>query len=262
MTTLPHATPPASFTAPERSAPTATCLNCDAPLVGSYCAACGQRAIDLTAHTWHVVKEGLADATDVDGRAVRTARALVSPGRLTIDFLGGRRTPYLGPVKLFLFAGTALTTTWIATRGIDAHFYGMRADTSAGSYIDAVVRGSLAAGFAIAGTGWVFDFGRRRLLDEAVFALHLVAALALFLAAVVWIGAGWKLLWGTAAAVPHSMPSLPLLLFLPGTVVDFAYVIAAVHRVYRGRWWATALRALTVIAVGIAAVTSSISRMH
>jgi hypothetical protein len=188
-------------------------LNCGAPLGGIYCAPCGQRAIDLSANRWHVVKEGFAEATDVDGRAVR---ALVSPSRLTIDFLGGRRTPYLGPVKPFLFAGTALTTTRIAMRGIDVRFYGMRADTTAGSYIDAVVRGSLAAGFAIAGTGWVFDFGRSRLLDEAVFALHLVAALALCLAAVVWIGAGWKVLWGTAAAVPHSMPSLPRTTFSAG----------------------------------------------
>jgi Protein of unknown function (DUF3667) len=235
------------------------CLNCGASLAGIYCTACGQRAVDLTATTWHVVREALEEAIDFDSRALRTAKALASPGRLTIEFLHGRRVSYLGPLKLFLLAGSVLTTSWIVTRGVDARYYGSVAERSAGAYIDTVVRGSLAAGIAITTTGWVLGRGRRRLLDEAVFALHLVAALALWAAGVFWLGTAWKLVWGTAAAAPHYLPSLPFLVFLPATLIGLAYVVFAVRRVYGGRWWATALRASLIAAVGIAILTGFIA---
>ena len=100
-----------SSTAPpvhERHGPVglaATCLNCGAALIGAYCAECGQHSVDLAAPTWHVLKEALTDAIDLDGRAFLTARALGTPGRLTAEFLRRRRAPYLGPIKLFLLAG-------------------------------------------------------------------------------------------------------------------------------------------------------------
>src|SRR4029079_3078126 len=46
---------------------TARCLNCEAPMDGAFCAACGQHVVDLNASTWHVVREALGDATDLDG---------------------------------------------------------------------------------------------------------------------------------------------------------------------------------------------------
>jgi len=234
--------------------PTADCLNCSAPIHGPFCARCGQQAVDLKASTWHVVREALGDAIGVDGRVLRTGRAILSPGYLTREFLRGRRTPFLSPLKLFLLAGTALTTTWIVTRGIDAHFYGMASDASAVQYIDSVVRGAMASGIAIAVGSWALAGERRRLLDEAVFALHLVSALALLTAAVIWLGTVWKLIWGQAAAVPHYVPSLQYLVFLPASIVGLAYLVAAVYRLHGGHWWQIVLRSAVIAAVGVAAV--------
>lgn len=254
MATHSSALPHIANSAPELVAARTTCLNCGAPLGGSYCSTCGQQAIDLAAPTWHVVRQALEDATDVDGRMLYTARALVSPGRLTTEFLRGRRMPCLGPLKLFLYAGTVLTSTWIFTRGVDAHYYGFRASGSAGTYIDTVIRGFLAASIAISLCGWVLGLGRRRLLDEAVFALHLTAALAFWVAGVILLGTAWKLVWGTAAAVPRQVPSLIRLVYLPAIVIAIGYVIGAVRTVYGGRWWIAALRGLLITAVGAAAV--------
>src|SRR5206468_2043822 len=125
--------------ASESSPPTADCLNCGAPIQGAFCGSCGQQAVDIDASTWHVVREALADATDFDGRVLRTGRAILAPGKLTREFLQGRRAPFVSPLKLFLLAGTVLTTTWIVTRGVDARFYGMASDRSPATYIDTVV---------------------------------------------------------------------------------------------------------------------------
>ena len=99
-------------------------------------------------------------------------------------------------------------------------------------------------------------------MDDAVFALHLVAALTLWAAGIIWVGTAWKPAWGTAAATPRNVPSLVFLLFLPSAVVGLTYICAAVHRVYRGRWWMTALRALVIMTAGTAAVMGVISRAH
>lgn len=196
-----------------------------------------------------------ASYPDLDGRVLRTLRALASPGRLTGDFLCGRRAPYLGPLKLLLLAGATLSITWALTRGVDVHYYGRPpAGPAAGAYIDTVVRGSFAACLAIGTASWVLAGRRRRLLDDAVFALHLVAALSLLAAAVIWLAAAWKLVWGTEAATPSGAPSLSHLFFLPAAAVGLSYVVGAVRRGHGGAWWAIALRALVLTAVGFATV--------
>jgi hypothetical protein len=234
------------------------CLNCGEAMVGAYCAACGQPQVDLTATTWHVLRDAVSDATDVDGRAMRTARAIGSPGRLTIEFLRGRRAPYIGPLKLFVAAGAILSTTWVVTRGVDARYYGFTPDASAGAYIDNVVRGLLAAGVTVAVASWLLSRGRRRFLDEAVFALHVVAALALGTAAVIWIGTGWKLAWVSAHRVPPWLPSLVYLVFLPAAAASLAYGAAATLRVYGVAWWVAGLRAVALAAIGLAVIMGAI----
>ena len=244
--------------APVVTPPGPACLNCGAALAGEYCAACGQQAVDLAAPTWRVLREAMMEATDLDGRVPRTLRGLATPGHLTAEYLQGRRAPYVGPLKLFLLAGTVLTTTWVLTRGVDARFYGFAPDASAGAYIDTVVRGSMGAGLAIAIGGWLLGRRRRRLLDEAVFALHVVAALSAWTAAVVWVSTAWKVLWGTAANAPGGVSALLYMLFVPAWVAGVAYLSIALRRVHGGAWWAAWLRAFVLAVLGVAAVTGSI----
>jgi hypothetical protein len=229
------------------------CLNCSAPLTAEYCSACGQRAVDLGESSWQTIREAFSDAFDFDGRVLRTVRALKTPGHLTVEFVRGRRAPYVGPLKILLFAGAALTTTWILTRGIDMHYYGFNSGSSS-QYINNVVRGSFTGCVAVGFGSWVLTRGRRRLLDEMVFALHVVAALLLLVAAVVWLGTAWKLIWGTAAAVPSGVPALPFLLYLPSVVPGLAYVAAADRRVHGGAWWVAIPRALIFTTVALAVI--------
>lgn len=83
---------------------TGRCLNCSAPLHGSFCAACGQRAVppnptvrELAGDAWH-------EMTGYDGRIMATIRGLARPGFLTREYTEGRRAHYLPPVRLYLIA--------------------------------------------------------------------------------------------------------------------------------------------------------------
>jgi hypothetical protein len=78
------------------------CLNCSAPLHGSFCAECGQRAVpphptvsELAGDAWH-------ELTGYDGRILATIRGLARPGFLTRAYLEGRRAHYLPPVRVYL----------------------------------------------------------------------------------------------------------------------------------------------------------------
>lgn len=79
------------------------CLNCGTALIGSHCHACGQAA--------HVHKtlgaffhDLLRGVFHFEGKIWRTLPLLAwRPGKLTREYIDGRRASYIGPIALFLF---------------------------------------------------------------------------------------------------------------------------------------------------------------
>jgi hypothetical protein len=80
----------------------AACANCDTPLHGNFCTDCGQRA-HIHRSLAHVGEEFLHGITHFDGKAWQTLPMLLfRPGKLTRDYIIGRRARYIAPVPLFL----------------------------------------------------------------------------------------------------------------------------------------------------------------
>jgi hypothetical protein len=103
---------------PDAPPPEDQCENCGALLDGPYCSECGQRAADRIVPVWHMINEALESLFQLDLRVFRTFPKFVFlPGRLTKEYLHGRRTRYIRPFRLYLFATfvlfavVALTTT-------------------------------------------------------------------------------------------------------------------------------------------------------
>ncbi len=83
--------------------PGESCANCESPLYGQYCASCGQRARDRMISLWEMVREASEILTSLESRLWRTlGLLLVRPGRLTRDYLLGRRARYIPALRLFL----------------------------------------------------------------------------------------------------------------------------------------------------------------
>ena len=84
----------------------AICANCSAVLAGEYCASCGQRRFRPEDRRFgHLLRQFFEALTDLDGRFWGSLRALMfHPGRLSRDYLEGRRVRWMSPVALFLFA--------------------------------------------------------------------------------------------------------------------------------------------------------------
>src|SRR5829696_6410311 len=84
------------------------CLNCGTRLVGPHCHGCGQHAhVHRTLGAFfHDLLHG---AFHFEGKVWRTLPLLAwRPGRLTREYIEGRRESYLSPIALFLFAGFLL----------------------------------------------------------------------------------------------------------------------------------------------------------
>lgn len=80
-----------------------SCLNCGCKLLGDYCHCCGQKAhVHRTLRAfWHDLLHG---ALHFEGKIWRTLPLLIwKPGKLTRQYIDGRRASYVSPVALFLF---------------------------------------------------------------------------------------------------------------------------------------------------------------
>jgi Protein of unknown function (DUF3667) len=96
--------PPREVVVSEASAVVpARCKNCDAVLLGRFCANCSQAADVHVPTTRELLHELLEGITHSDSRLWRTLTTLwFKPGKLTQEFVAGRRAAYLPPFRLYL----------------------------------------------------------------------------------------------------------------------------------------------------------------
>ena len=79
------------------------CLNCGTELRGQYCGTCGQRARGRLISLWELLQDAFGDLFELDSRLWRTLIPLLArPGRLTRDYLEGKRARYMPPFRMYL----------------------------------------------------------------------------------------------------------------------------------------------------------------
>lgn len=88
----------------ERGAKPGSCRNCQQPLLGAYCAVCGQPQRTRRRSIRHLIQDFVKDLVNFDSRILRTGRALLfEPGELPRAFRQGRTQPYVPSIRLYLF---------------------------------------------------------------------------------------------------------------------------------------------------------------
>ena len=81
------------------------CLNCGTELKGPFCYFCGQPDRNFMRFFPVLLRDLMEDLLDLDSRFIRTMKPLLfKPGRLTRDYMEGRRFRYAPPMRLYIFS--------------------------------------------------------------------------------------------------------------------------------------------------------------
>jgi hypothetical protein len=144
-----RATPPLPNIGPDEAWFVAEiCRNCDSPLTTAHCPACGQKAAkrynwrDVGAETWERLRV-------FELKSLKTAgRLIVSPGTIAREWVMGRRTDYMHPLKLFV----ALVAALVLMLAINQYF-GVYTFTGRSAEVDRMAQRVMAY------ANWSFSLG-------------------------------------------------------------------------------------------------------
>lgn len=91
--------------AEKKLAGSAACLNCGTALKGPFCYYCGQPDRNFLRFFPVLLRDLMEDLLDLDSRFMRTVKPLLfKPGRLTRDYMEGRRFRYAPPIRVYIFS--------------------------------------------------------------------------------------------------------------------------------------------------------------
>lgn len=107
-----------------RGGKTMPCPNCTSPMIGPFCAICGQPLNTHRRSLGHLLHDFVKDVVSFDSRILRTSKALLTqPGELPSAFREGRTQRYVPPVRLYFFVSLLfflfLSATGIAILQLD-----------------------------------------------------------------------------------------------------------------------------------------------
>lgn len=222
------------------------CKNCQARLDNAYCSTCGQRDIDLERPIWGLIGDVVKETFEIDGRTAVTIKTLFRhPGKLTSEFLAGRRRMYTSPLRLYLVISISffVLVAWLASSGIllnpgqDPTF---DAAVQAGFLADDLPRLMfvLLPIFALLVKMVYFN---RLYFDHLIFSLHLHTAAYI----------GFALMFVFALMLPLEEPAsrYPALMTIEtlGLTGFLAYFVIAIRRVYQSKWLAVAWRSAAIL---------------
>ena len=88
---------------------TNTCLNCGSAEVQNYCPVCGQKAQPTRLPLKLFFHDAIESLFNIDNRWLKTLRDLfIKPGKVTREYIEGKRARYLPPLLCTNMMGKAL----------------------------------------------------------------------------------------------------------------------------------------------------------
>jgi hypothetical protein len=80
------------------------CLNCGHHVEEHFCSHCGQENIEVQEDALHMVSHAVADYFHFESKFFATVKPLLlKPGRLTKEYVTGKRVSFIHPIRLYIF---------------------------------------------------------------------------------------------------------------------------------------------------------------
>lgn len=82
---------------------TPSCPSCNAPVRDHFCSRCGEATVAHSPTAGEFIHEFIGHYVALEGKLWQTLKLLLlRPGQLTVDYMRGRRVPYINPLRLYL----------------------------------------------------------------------------------------------------------------------------------------------------------------
>lgn len=253
------------------------CLNCGASVNRTYCQDCGQSIRDNSDRSLsRLLAEFFANIFFLDNRFFLSMWYLVRfPGRMTVEFLEGRRKKFISPVTLFLFLNliyffvnpltdyslslhdqmnsqpySAWTKDWVETKlqkeGLDEQAYGITyqntSDNTSKSIM--IINAPMIAVFV-----YLMAFKKRQFyFDSLIFSFHFFTLFMLSWVMLDWVDIGIYYISGDNNSLASDISFKLFAFFIP-----LLYAILSIKKFMGIRWfWAIPAGLGVMIAVTLA----------
>lgn len=239
------------------------CFNCGTSIKGDYCHHCGQRARDNTDRSLsRLIGEVFGNIFFLDNRFLLSLKYFVRfPGRMTVEFLDGKRKKFISPVTLFLFFNliyflvnpltdysisfydqvhsqpySGLIKDWVASsmqkEGLKEQAYAITYQNASDNISKSIMILNVPM---IAFFVYLMAFKRRRFyFDSLIFAFHFFSFFMLSWVMLGWIGSLFDFL-----AVDGESVMITIVFMLFTFLIPVFYAILSIKRFMNIRWfWA------------------------
>jgi hypothetical protein len=214
------------------------CANCGAVVSVLFCGHCGQKRGAARLSLRKIVADYLADALTLQrGLPLSLVLLLIRPGALTADYLAGRRTRYVSPLKLYMLVSVVTFAFYVFTRPLNKAFYGFHGGSDWNVLSNAFAYGFLLCVPVFAGVlRLLYRHTGRPLVEHLVFTLHSGTVALLLGFGFLLLDTLVKVTWGNVRQAPFD----PDVFFLVVPVLLVGYMFASLRRVYGESWRRTA----------------------
>ncbi len=241
----------------------ALCLECGEPLSGRFCSRCGAKNRPPLRPLHHWLRDLGRQVAVLDIRLLRTLpRLFFSPGRLTAEYVAGRRLAYTSPIRLYI-AASAVVLAVMSLSGVTD----LDALLANGTEEDIAALEEVL-GADLRDPAYQARFNQRLDTIYPIVNLFSPVAMMLMLKLVYWrryleehLAFGCH--YGTFLSI-IGMPMLtaegiahPIVIRLVA-IVSLFYLLVAMRRVYGGRWPGLIAR-FVVFSLGFMGILGAVS---
>ena len=200
------------------------CTNCNQSLEDqtNFCPACGQSTRSIDRGFWVVMREQMHELLDIDGRLALSIKTLLTePGKMTREYIEGRRMQYTPPLRLYLSISILFFLLF-------SYIYPIySSEQNASSSLSDYYAKAMFVLFPIYAILIQVFYSSSRFLGNLVFSLHIHSLVYLVLMVISLLEAN------------ESKHVILLWLQVPPTLYLFWYIIQSFKTVFEQNWFWT-----------------------